>query len=237
MPVPTMGLCEGDPRQLGGYRLLGRLSESRLGVVYLGRDGSGRRVSVAMLNDAGGIDESTRERFAHEVERGSDVVAARTSGRSALWVACPYQEGAQDSAGAFLERAGQGGRLVRSGPAVLPYWAGERGVSAVRWSPRTGGRESAVARGETNWWLIGALGALLALLLVLMFALYLWMLRFPPPEPPPTEEQAEQGEPSADPSQGEGEQDSPTVPTVPGPGPGPGPEGDQEWEEQPEDNL
>lgn len=236
MSVQAMGLREGDPSQLGGYRLLGRLSESRLGVVYLGRDGAGRRVSVAMLNDAGGVEESARRRFVQDVERGSDVVAARTRGRSALWVACPYEQGqGAGAAGAFLERAGQGGRLVRSGPSVLPYWAGEPGVSAVRWSGRGRGRDSAVARGEANWWLIGALGVLLALLLVLMFALYLWMLRFPPPEPPTMgqQEQSEEGEPGGEPSPGQGEEDAPSVPTVPGPGP----EGEEGWEELPEDNL
>lgn len=233
MSVPTMGLHEADPRQLGGYRLLGRLRESRLGVVYLGRDGAGNQVSVAMLNDAGGIDESTRRRFAQQVEGDSEVVAARTSGRSALWVACPYaQDGGGPDAGVFLERAGRGGPVVRDGPMVMPHWAGERGVSAVRWSARWGGADSKVARGEANWWLIGALGLLLVLLLALIFALYLWLLQFPPPQPPEMGGQPEQSQES---EPGEGEEDTPTVPTVPGPGPGS--EGDQEWGESPEDNL
>lgn len=234
MSVPTMGLHEGDPRQLGGYRLSGRLRESRLGVVYLGRDKSGRQVSVAMLNDAAGIDEPTRERFAREVDHSDQVVAARTKGRSALWVACPHEEGAREDAGAFLERAGRGGPVVRSGPMVMPHWAGERGVSAVRWSAQAGARDSRVARGEANWWLIGALGALLLLLLVLVFALYLWLMQFPQPEPPPQpeQEQAEESEPEQEPSPGEDAEPTP-VPTLPGPGQ----DGEEEWGEQPEDNL
>ncbi|SIO91419.1 hypothetical protein [Nocardiopsis sp. JB363] len=235
MSVPTMGLHEGDPRQLGGFRLLGRLRESRLGVVYLGRDGAGERVSVAMLNDAAGIDEPTRARFAREVDLGERVVAARTKGRSALWVACPYEEGAGEDAGAFLERAGRGGPVVRSGPMVMPHWAGERGVSAVRWSALAGGRDSKVARGEANWWLIGALGALLLLLLVLVFSLYLWLMQFPQPEPPSQgeQEQSEESDQEQEPSPGEEDEEPSPVPTLPGPGQ----DGEEEWGEQPEDNL
>lgn len=232
MSVPTMGLHEGDPRQLGGYRLSGRLRESRLGVVYLGRDKAGRQVSVAMLNDAAGVDEPTRARFAREVGRSEQVVAARTKGRSALWVACPHEEGVEEDAGVFLERAGRGGPAVRSGPMVMPHWAGERGVSAVRWSALPGGRDSKVARGEANWWLIGALGALLLLLLVLVFALYLWLMQFPQPEPPPQPGQGQESEPAQEPSSGEEAEPTP-VPTLPGPGQ----DGEEGWGEQPEDNL
>ncbi|GHC81411.1 hypothetical protein GCM10007079_21310 [Nocardiopsis terrae] len=237
MTAPAQGLKEADPRQLGGYRLLGRLRESRLGVVYLGRDAAGERMSVAMLNDAAGIDEPTRERFAQAVRDGWGVAAARTSGRSALWVAVPYEG---DGAGAqrFLEEAARGGPLVRQGPVVMPHWAGERGGSAVRWAPWAGRRDSAVAAGEANWWLIGGLGALLALLLLLVFFLYVWMMQFPSPEMPTTgppdfeqSESAEESEPSPAPGdEGEGEPASP-VPTLPGGNGGDG------WSEQPEDNL
>ncbi|MEU3141800.1 hypothetical protein ABZ645_20720 [Nocardiopsis alba] len=236
MSVPTMGLREGDPRQLGEYRLLGRLRESRLGVVYLGRDGSGELVSVAMLNDAAAIDEPTRERFARVVEEDADVVAARISGRSALWVARPHTEDGPD-AGVLLERAGGGGPAVRSGPVVMPHWAGERGASAVRWSVRGDGRDSKVARGEANWWLIGALGALLALLLVSMFLLYLWMLQFPQPESTPEEQPGEErSEPAQEePSPGDEEGEPTPVPSLPGPGEDP--RGEEGWEELPEDNV
>ncbi|WP_026129000.1 hypothetical protein [Nocardiopsis prasina] len=238
MTAPTRGLHDVDPRQLGGYRLLGRLHESRLGVVYLGRDSAGERMSVAMLNDAAGIDEPTRERFARAVRDGEGVAAARTSGRSALWVAVPYEEGGA-GAGRFLEEAGRGGPVVLRGPVVMPYWAGERGGSAVRWAPWAGRRDSPVARGEANWWLIGGLGALLLLLLLLVFALYLWMMQFPPPEmPSPSEPGAEQSKPAEEPGsapspeEGEGDPASP-VPTLPAPGD----EGDGDWGEDPEDNL
>ncbi|WP_026119113.1 hypothetical protein [Nocardiopsis ganjiahuensis] len=238
MTAPTRGLNDVDPRQLGGYRLLGRLHESRLGVVYLGRDAAGEKMSVAMLNDAAGIDEPTRARFARAVRDGSGVVSARTSGRSALWVAVPYEEG---GAGAdhFLEEAGRGGPVVRQGPVVMPHWAGERGGSAVRWAPWAGRRDSAVATGDANWWLIGGLGALLLLLLLLVFFLYAWMMQFPPPEMPTSgqpdfeqSEPAEETEPSPSSEEGEGEPASP-VPTVPNPGE----DGGDEWGEQPEDNL
>ncbi|QRN79783.1 MAG: hypothetical protein JK586_16550 [Nocardiopsis sp. BM-2018] len=238
MTAPTRGLNDVDPRQLGGYRLLGRLHESRLGVVYLGRDAAGERMSVAMLNDAAAIDEPTRQRFAHAVRDGAGVASARTSGRSALWVAVPYEEGGA-GAGHFLEEAGRGGPVVRQGPLVMPHWAGERGGSAVRWSPWTGRRDSAVATGEANWWLIAGLGVLLLLLLLLVFSLYLWMMQFPSPEmptsgPPDFEqsEPAEETEPSPSPEDGEGDPASP-VPTVPNPGE----DGGDDWGDLPEDNL
>lgn len=238
MTAPTRGLNDVDPRQLGGYRLLGRLNESRLGVVYLGRDAAGERMSVAMLNDAAGIDEPTRERFARAVRDDSGVTAARTSGRSALWVAVPYEEGGAGAAH-FLEEAGRGGPVVRQGPVVMPHWAGERGGSAVRWAPWTGRRDSAVATGEANWWLIGGLGALLLLLLLLVFFLYVWMMQFPSPEMPTTgqpdfeqSEPAEETEPSPSPGDGEGDPASP-VPTVPAPGQ----DGGDDWGDLPEDNL
>ena len=238
MTVPTRGLQEVDPPQLGGYRLLGRLNESRLGVVYLGKDASGERMSVAMLNDAAGIDEPTRERFARAVRDGEGVAAARTSGRSALWVAVPYGDGGSGAAH-FLEEAGRGGPVVAQGPLVMPHWAGERGGSAVRWTPWSVRRDSAVASGDANWWLIGALGVVLALLLLLVFLLYMWMLQFPPPEMPTTgqpdfeqSEPADETEPS--PSPGEDEDDPSTpVPSVPSPGE----DGGEGWGELPEDNL
>ena len=235
MTAPTRGLNDVDPRQLGGYRLLGRLHESRLGVVYLGRDAVGERMSVAMLNDAAAIDEPTRERFARAVGEGEGVVAARTSGRSALGVAVPYEEGGA-GAGRFLEEAGRGGPVVRQGPVVMPHWAGERGGSAVRWTPWAGRRDSAVATGDANWWLIGGLGVLLLLLLLLVFALYVWMMSFPSPEMPTTgQPDFEQSEPAeeAEPSPQEGEDDPASpVPTIPAP------EGEgEDWGDLPEDNL
>ncbi|MFJ9553649.1 hypothetical protein ACIRPH_07525 [Nocardiopsis sp. NPDC101807] len=239
MAVPTMGLNEGDPRQLGGYRLLGRLRDSSLGVVYLGRNGAGDRVSVAVLDSGAGGDGPARSRFVEAVEESPDVVAARTHGRSPLWVAVPY-DGSGRGAEDFLESAARSGRVSEHGPVVMPHWAGSRGGTAVRWAPWASRGGSAVESGRGNWWLIGGLGLVLLLLLLLVSLLYWWMLQFPPPEMPgpaqPSEaEQEEGGEGSegeeAQPTPGE---DGGSGPAQPMPTPG---EGDGEWGEQPEDNL
>ncbi|MCK9868751.1 hypothetical protein MRI28_03630 [Nocardiopsis dassonvillei] len=211
MAVPTMGLNEGDPRQLGGYRLLGRVRDSSLGVVYLGRDGSGNQVSVAVLDSGAAGDGGARERFAEAVRRSD-----------------------------FLKVAARSGRAAARGPVVMPHWAGSRGPVSVRWAPWAGRRDSAVAAGESNWWLIGGLGLVLVLILLLVSLLYWWMLQFPPPEmpspaqPPEAQESPESPRgPGTLPGEEEGEDGgAEPTPVVPTPG-----EGDGEWGDNPEDNL
>jgi hypothetical protein len=232
-----LALNEGDPRQLGRYRLEGRMGDSALGVVYVGRDSAGERVSIAVLEAGAGADDQAREQFTEAVRASGDVVAARTRGRGALWAAVPLG-GDGSGAGPLLEHAARSGRVAARGPVVLPHWAGHRGGATVRWAPWAGRRDSAVAAGEGNWWLIGGLGAVLLLLLLLVTSLYLWMLRFPPPEIPVTQPEMEQTEPSEgeeSPSpaeEGEGEPAEPTP--VPSVGPS---EGEDGWGDQPEDNL
>ncbi|MBB6120040.1 hypothetical protein [Nocardiopsis algeriensis] len=238
MAVPAVELSEADPRRLGGFRLEGRLRESALGVVYLGRDRSGKPVGIAVLNAGATADEQARRCFAEAVRSGPGVLAARTHGRSVLWVAV----GGDDSGAAaqeFLERAGRSGRAAAGAPVVAPYWAGERTGPMVRWAPWAGRRDSAVAEGRGNWWLIGGLGLVLALLLLLVSALYWLMLQFPPPEqmpspgePPPQGEQSEGTGEESEPAEGDGEGDTPSTPVLPSPG-----EGDGEWQDEPEDNL
>lgn len=238
MAVRATELTEGDPRQLGGFRLEGRLRTTSLGVVYLGRDSSGEPAGVAVLNSGAGADKGSRERFAEAVGAGEEVLAARTRGRSTLWVAVPHREGAA-GAETFLEQAGRGGRVSGRGPVVLPHWAGER--AGVRWAPGSGARDSVATSREGNWWLIGGLGLVLLVLLLLVTLLYWWMLQFPPPEMPMVQPEME-----TEPSPGEGEpspaeegEEEPSEPSegptqVPTPSPG---EGEGEWGDQPEDNL
>lgn len=244
MAVPAHGLNEGDPRQLGGYRLVGRLGSSSLGTVFLGRDGSGDEVSLAVLNGGAGADAHSRKLFVDAISESDDVVAARTHGRSALlWVAVPFREegpGAED----FLERAGRPGRAASQGPMVLPHWAGERVSSAVRWSPWAGRRDSSVTAAEGNWWLIGALGVVMLLILLLATLLYWWMLQFPSPEIPMVQpefepsETEQEGEPSPDEQEEEEEEESGDSTDEPTPVPAPTPEeGEGELGEEPEDNL
>ncbi|MGQ4267848.1 hypothetical protein [Nocardiopsis changdeensis] len=235
MTAPLMGLNAGDPRQLGAYRLQGRVGESALGVVYLGRDREGAAVEVAVLNPGAVADPQARERFAEAVRAESGVLSARTQGRSVLWVAVPDGEG---GAARFLEQAGRPGRIAARGPVVMPHWAGSRSGPAVPWAPWAGRRDSAVEEGRGNWWLIGGLGAVLLLILALVVALYWFLLQFPPPEMPapgqpvpgegPSGESGEESGPSPE-EDGDGD---PSTPTVPTPG-----EGEEGWGENPEDNL
>ncbi|MFI6576015.1 hypothetical protein ACIBFB_09445 [Nocardiopsis sp. NPDC050513] len=240
MGVPTKGLREGDPRQLGGFRLVGRTRESALGVVYLGRDASGAEASVVMLNSAAGGDHEARERFARAVHDRDDVLAARTRGRSALWVALPA---GADGAGEVLERTARGGPVAENGPVVQPYWAWERRGSVVRWAPWHGRRDSAVAPGEGSWWMAAALGLVLVLLLLLGAGVIWWMSRFPRPEIPapgqPVEIEQEESEPAAEPTSGEeGSEEPAPRPDEEQPDiPAPTPEGEGELEGDPEDNL
>lgn len=68
-------LHPGDPRQAGGVRLLGRLGEGGMGVVFLGQDGDGRLVAVKVIRAEFARDRRFRARFAAE------AVAARRVAR------------------------------------------------------------------------------------------------------------------------------------------------------------
>jgi predicted Ser/Thr protein kinase len=71
--VPTAALRPGDPTELGGYRLLGRLGEGGMGAVFLGESPDGRLVAVkAIRPELAGQDEF-RARFRSEVSRARAV--------------------------------------------------------------------------------------------------------------------------------------------------------------------
>ncbi|MEV5705608.1 serine/threonine-protein kinase [Actinoallomurus sp. NPDC052274] len=57
----------GDPRQVGAYRLLGRLGGGGMGQVYLARSRGGRLVAVKLVRPELASDASFRRRFAQEV--------------------------------------------------------------------------------------------------------------------------------------------------------------------------
>ncbi len=62
-----------DPRQLGGYELIGRLGEGGMGRVYLARAQSGQLVAVKVLREAIAEDEEFLRRFRGEVARAAQV--------------------------------------------------------------------------------------------------------------------------------------------------------------------
>ncbi|MEV0460219.1 serine/threonine-protein kinase [Catellatospora methionotrophica] len=64
--APAPVLHPGDPRQAGGVRLLGRLGEGGMGVVFLGQAADGRRVAVKVIRADYARDRHFLARFAAE---------------------------------------------------------------------------------------------------------------------------------------------------------------------------
>ncbi|KUJ67597.1 hypothetical protein ACZ90_27555 [Streptomyces albus subsp. albus] len=76
MVVP---LNAGDPETIGAYRLLDRLGSGGMGVVYLARSASGRRVAVKVVHAQFVEDEEFRTRFRQEVAAARQVSGAFTA--------------------------------------------------------------------------------------------------------------------------------------------------------------
>ncbi len=66
-------LRRGDPRQIGGYVLLGRLGAGGMGVVYLGRSPRGELVAVKVVHAQLARDPQFVSRFHSEVQRARQV--------------------------------------------------------------------------------------------------------------------------------------------------------------------
>ena len=62
-----------DPRQVGRYQLLGRLSAGGMGEVFLGQSPGGRLVAVKLIRDDLAADREFRVRFAREVAAARHV--------------------------------------------------------------------------------------------------------------------------------------------------------------------
>ena len=71
--VPASPLLAGDPGRLGDCILLGRLGRGGMGVVYLGRDASGRLVAVKVIRPELAANDDYLGRFRREVELGRKV--------------------------------------------------------------------------------------------------------------------------------------------------------------------
>ncbi|MFD7975476.1 protein kinase [Streptomyces sp. NPDC059071] len=92
----------GDPESVGDgrYRLVGRLGQGGMGVVYLGRSRSGRAVAVKVVRPELGTDPEFLRRFAQEVAAArrvggfhtAPVVDADPDGRPA-WLVTAYVPG------------------------------------------------------------------------------------------------------------------------------------------------
>lgn len=72
-------LQPGDPRQVGKYRLLGRLGEGGMGQVFFGRSPGGRPVAVKLIRDEYAHRQQFRVRFAREVEAARRVGGFHTA--------------------------------------------------------------------------------------------------------------------------------------------------------------
>ncbi|MER7970631.1 serine/threonine-protein kinase [Streptomyces sp. NPDC096080] len=94
------GLADGEPRQVGGYRLLGRLGEGGMGDVYLARSDRGRMVAVKLVRAEVAAQEEFRARFRYEVEAARQVgghwtapVLEADTEAAVPWVATDYVAG------------------------------------------------------------------------------------------------------------------------------------------------
>src|ERR1700757_1835881 len=63
-----MQALDSLPRKIGPYRVIEKIGEGGMGVVYLGVDGEKRRVAVKVLGAAVAGDPNARQRLAREVE-------------------------------------------------------------------------------------------------------------------------------------------------------------------------
>ncbi|AXE85888.1 serine/threonine-protein kinase [Streptomyces sp. Go-475] len=74
-----MALRDSDPAEVGGYRIEDRLGSGGMGVVYLARSASGRRLAVKVVHGQYADDDEFRIRFRREVAAARRVSGAFTA--------------------------------------------------------------------------------------------------------------------------------------------------------------
>ncbi|MEJ3654163.1 serine/threonine-protein kinase [Actinomycetes bacterium KLBMP 9759] len=93
-------LEHNDPRTLGPYRVLGRLSEGGMGQVYVGVDPAGRRAALKVVHAELAADPGFRERFRREVRMAATAppwftapVLAADPDAERPWLATAFVDG------------------------------------------------------------------------------------------------------------------------------------------------
>ncbi|MFI1362272.1 protein kinase domain-containing protein [Streptomyces griseochromogenes] len=74
-----MALRDSDPAEVGGYRIEDRLGSGGMGVVYLARSASGRRLALKVVHGQYADDDEFRTRFSREVDAARQVSGAFTA--------------------------------------------------------------------------------------------------------------------------------------------------------------
>ncbi|MEU1724116.1 protein kinase [Nonomuraea sp. NPDC005692] len=77
--VELRPLRSGEPREVAGYRLLGRLGDGGQGSVFLGRDAGGGHAAVKVLHPRLLGDERATRRFLRESATAAKVAGSRTA--------------------------------------------------------------------------------------------------------------------------------------------------------------
>ncbi|MGK5631856.1 protein kinase domain-containing protein [Streptomyces sp. URMC 123] len=75
----SLPLHAGDPAEVGGHHLVGRLGAGGMGVVYLARSATGRHVAVKVVHSQFADDPEFRDRFRREVAAARRVSGAFTA--------------------------------------------------------------------------------------------------------------------------------------------------------------
>lgn len=111
-----MVLRETDPAEVGGYRIEDRLGSGGMGVVYLARSASGRRLALKVVHAQYADDDEFRTRFRREVAAARQVSGAFTA---------PVVDADADAprpwmATLYIPGEDLGTRIRRHGPLSLP---------------------------------------------------------------------------------------------------------------------